>query len=252
MLVEKNALLGYSLDSQDLRNLKYPSGETLPKSFSEAVDHDPEETDSITTQTEKKQGVISRSLAPIAAFLKPIAFFTSSASKIASTTAGSIASIFASPSPYIRVYGPSTILLTSSPSPATSGFKGFFITSFKSLTYGVSTTIVTLWNGLRFGTKYITLLFSRPSFDPYALPSNTPVSKPTDIASILESATPAFKSLESQAAKILLQELKDRQAQASNVDLQKARQDQKGFNIVRIGKDGKAKFESVNNFGEFL
>lgn len=82
MLVEKNALLGYSLDSQDLRNLKYPSGETLPKSFSEAVDHDPEETDSITTQTEKKQGVISRSLAPIAAFLKPIAFFTSSASKL--------------------------------------------------------------------------------------------------------------------------------------------------------------------------
>lgn len=203
VLIDQASLLAYSLDAQDTRSFSHPQVESQVSSTPA--------TSSVAAPTAASSSASSRFSAYRSSLSLYLSSFYTSLKPVVSTTT----SFFKPSSNYVRVYGPSTLILSSSPNHSSS-FSRIIIAplrSLVSLSFGVSKTV---WSWIAH------LIQATPS------PS---------------SSSSSSSSVESQIADILLQQLNNKGAQRDN--------SKKGYHVVSV-TNGKASFKSVNNFNELL
>lgn len=245
LLVEKRTLLGYSLDTQDVQKFKYPSLESLPSSINALDNISNSVSESFQTETQSQQqqqqkpsgSIFSRILEPIKSTTQKVASFSNGLWKQRTSSSSSTGS-------YLRVHGPSTILLTSSPSNSVVGLWGFLISSTSYLIKG---TIYLLRTILLIFKNFINTLISTPSS---SSSSTTSINNNNYDYNLISTN---LNSLESQTAKLLLNELRIQKSEKLRKISGLAPSHPKDYlKIATIGPDGKATIKSTDSFREFL
>lgn len=225
LLVAKNSLLAYSLDAQDSKPFVQPTLEKIGSSITDIkpeeaaeVEETVEEALSTTTDDKKKnKGLSSQAtLDTVKSLAKSV--YSSSLAKWDQLS-----------SPYLRVYGPTTILLNSS---SLSSVAGASVSS--------SSSIAMFWSNLTSSNLFFSII---DNILAVAL-------KLFKVSSSLVMQTLFNKpSLETQVSKLLLEDYKLKQQQKK---IMPGSHPKNFLKIARVGPDGKVTIESTDSFKEFL